>query len=1282
MITFIGLKKTRLFPSLKHIVSFVALYLLSIWGFAQQNNLKFHNITLKDGLSQSSINTIIQDEQGFMWFGTQDGLNRYDGYEFKIFQHRFSDSTGLSDNFIRFLYQDNKNYLWIGTDNGLNLYNPSSENFRHFLTDNPKGPNISFWDMCELDDTRFIVAQNNLYKVGQGFELIKIPNSLLGNIKKLFGRKIITQGKRLWIATEGNGVIMYQPANRHFKRFSIANSNLPSDIVWTVKEINNDIWIGHNKGLSVYRTLTGEIENLPVAEGYPVKAIFKDAQNKIWIGTDGDGIYQLTENGNIIHIQSDPTNIYSLVDDVILSFYQDQFGCIWIGTEHGISKFDMFKQYFKHYLRKENTPNTLSSNTIWSIFYDDRSKIIYTGTDKGLDVIYSSGRVDFFQPSFPDFENGKNTSIYSIKKISSGRVLVGSDGGIFEWGNNRLAHIYYPNTQLNNDRIYKIYEDRNGKIWFCGRQALYCVQNDSVVVFDETVLPSTPVRDIVQQSPNIYWVATNSGGLCRLDIKTKTVTVISNAKKSTPRISNNAVLSLLLDNDILWIGTFGGGLNKLDLKTNRIKHFTVENGLPNNVVYGILKDKNNHLWMSTNKGLCKFNTETDETVNYYESDGLQSNEFNTGAYFKSPDGLMFFGGINGFNMFNPEEIQNNPYPPKLVFTGFNVNNLKSEETKQKIYRAFVHHQSIDLAYNQNFITISFAALHYSAPEKNKYQYKLSPLNEEWISLGNSHQVLFSNLEPGEYTLEVRASNADGIWTPEPISMNFVITPPFWKTWWFRIAVIGALILIVFLYYRSRIQMIKRQKEILEMQVLERTARIRKQKERIEKQKAELEQKQKELELEKEKSEKLLLNILPEKTVTELKIKGKSKPRHYNLVSVMFADFKNFTKISENLRPEELVRRLDSYFIKFDEIIEEHHVEKIKTMGDAYMAAAGVPIRNKTNPIDITLAALKIQAYMRESNAKLDESDRWYLRIGIHTGEVTAGVIGLKRFAYDIWGDTVNVASRVETSGEPGKVNISGQTYEQIKEFFDCEYRGKIPAKNKGEIDMYFVNRIKPELSENEEGTVPNKQFWNYVNLHIFSQINYRKAEKYVLDLLRRELPENLYYHSLNHTIDVTEAVERLALMEKIDGEDIFLLKTAALYHDAGFVKQYDHNEPIGAAMAAEVLSKFGYTDEQIVTIQELILATAIPQQPKNKLQQIICDADLDYLGRDDFHTIADLLKKELMERGKITSDRQWDEIQVSFLTAHRYHTRSAIKLRQEKKLKHLEEIKERLKKYK
>jgi predicted metal-dependent HD superfamily phosphohydrolase len=261
------------------------------------------------------------------------------------------------------------------------------------------------------------------------------------------------------------------------------------------------------------------------------------------------------------------------------------------------------------------------------------------------------------------------------------------------------------------------------------------------------------------------------------------------------------------------------------------------------------------------------------------------------------------------------------------------------------------------------------------------------------------------------------------------------------------------------------------------------------------------------------------------------------------------------------------------------------------------------------------------------------------------------------------------------------VNMSGATYNLVKEFFDCEYRGKVKAKNKGHIDMYFVHSIRKELSVNGEGKEPNELFQKYVDLHIYSGINYRKAEKYIVNRLRKELPDNLHYHDLRHTLDVCAAVERIALIEGVEGDDIFLLKTAALYHDAGFVKQYSNNEEIGAALAKEVLPRFGYTDEQIEVIHQLINATKVPQQPKNKLEEIICDADLDYLGGNEFHLIADKLKRELMERDMVQTDKQWDELQIKFLEQHRYFTKTAIELRRDNKKARIEEIKERLKTY-
>jgi len=343
---------------------------------------------------------------------------------------------------------------------------------------------------------------------------------------------------------------------------------------------------------------------------------------------------------------------------------------------------------------------------------------------------------------------------------------------------------------------------------------------------------------------------------------------------------------------------------------------------------------------------------------------------------------------------------------------------------------------------------------------------------------------------------------------------------------------------------------------------------------------------------------------------------------------------------------------------------------------------GVPVRNNTNPIDTCTAALQIQAYMlkRKNDAIANDDEYWELRLGINTGEVTAGVIGSERLAYDIWGATVNQAQRMEMLGESGEVTVTGKTYQFIEPYFDVSFKGKAQTKSRGLIDMYVVEQIKPELSVNGEGIVPNSRFHDIVNLHHYSSINYYKAERHIMRVLEQHLSDQLHYHSIAHTKDVVKAVERIALLENVTDEGLFLLKSAATYHDAGFIEQYDNNEPVGARLAHEILPKYGYTDEHIEKIKELIYVTEIPHSPKNKLEEIICDADLDYLGRDDFHEIADKLKRELIEHNKIKNSRQWDEIQVSFLTSHKYFTETSINSRRKKKQQNLEEVKRRIEK--
>jgi Adenylate cyclase, family 3 (some proteins contain HAMP domain) len=266
-----------------------------------------------------------------------------------------------------------------------------------------------------------------------------------------------------------------------------------------------------------------------------------------------------------------------------------------------------------------------------------------------------------------------------------------------------------------------------------------------------------------------------------------------------------------------------------------------------------------------------------------------------------------------------------------------------------------------------------------------------------------------------------------------------------------------------------------------------------------------------------------------------------------------------------------------------------------------------------------------------------------VRIGLNTGPVSAGIIGSKRLAYDIWGKTVNHAQRMERLCTPGRVAITEETFKEIEPYFECTFAGVVETKSKGKVGMYYVDSIKKELSLNEDGVEPNEDFHKLVSLHFYSSINYIHAERNIMAILSKELAPSLHYHSIEHTKDVTRQAERIAIGEGITDNDLFLLKSAASYHDAGFVEQYDKNEPIGARMAAEELPQFGYTVKDIEKIKELIFATTIPHQPKNKLQEIICDADLDYLGRNDFHEIADKLRLELRDHNKINSDRAWDE---------------------------------------
>ena len=394
---------------------------------------------------------------------------------------------------------------------------------------------------------------------------------------------------------------------------------------------------------------------------------------------------------------------------------------------------------------------------------------------------------------------------------------------------------------------------------------------------------------------------------------------------------------------------------------------------------------------------------------------------------------------------------------------------------------------------------------------------------------------------------------------------------------------------------------------------------------------------------------------------------------YDKATVLFADIQGFTKIVEHMNPETLIDELDKFFIYFDEVAEKHKVEKIKTIGDAYMCAGGLPEKDSTNPIEVVLAALEMQSYMQKSkhSGNMETGEFWQLRIGIHTGSVISGVIGRKKLSFDIWGDTVNIASRMESSGVAGKINVSGITYQLIKDFFDCEYRGKMPIKYKGETDMYFVKGIVPHLSKDKEGLIPNEDFKTKLQW-----IRYNDLEDLVLSQLREELPSSLKYHNVKHTIDVCTQVEVIGRAEGLNSKELLLVKTAALFHDTGYMVNPVKHEVQSARIAREILPKFNYSNSEIEAVSQLIMVTEMMSEPKLLMEKIIKDADLDYLGRADFIPLSEKLWEEVcLYDGKI-SQRQWNVRQYEFISKHVYYTNTARNLRQVNKEIQLKKIKE------
>lgn len=1277
-----------------------------------QNNYAFQNYTIRNGLSQSTITTLVQDQVGFLWVGTQNGLNRFDGKQIVNFNKH--NTPGIDSEYFLSSIKLKDGQILYGTNEGILHYDAVKDQFKSYYL--PHGKAVQVEHIVEISDELilFSSSQMGLYAISrnkkdQTFQMREYANTIPS--KRIHALQVLSENLLL-VSTEDKGVFSYNLSSKKWTKIDLGSDRIKINKALKV-EANR--WVmATTQGVYELDITTLQVRNkfsevslnLKTTE---VNDIYFDGLKTFYLATSQQGLIALVEvkadKYQVFQHNNDYFNDNSLISNTITTIYQAVDKSFFLGSDRGFGNFNPYINNFYGYSLNSNPRKGLTTPNVWCFTEDLSDQSIYIGTDDELSRFNrkESTFEHLLKDALSKHTELTGASLLSICSIAPQELLVGTSKGLirFHTKSKKISVIGTSKTGISSslERVYGIVHWKESLYFLACRSGavILNLENNSLQEFiHDPQNPSSTIlegvcRVVYKDKWGDIWFATSGGGLNKLMIKGATLRIVPfSGNETLAKATKDYVTTIFRKSESeFYLGTMGAGLVKIDFKSGKFTLFNQDSGLPNNVIYGILEDNSKSIWISTNKGISKINLQFSQIKNFSEQNGLMSNEFNQGAYLKASNGDLFFGGIFGFNNFNPAKIYSIPNKLSVRFTQLKLdsNLVKPNDNYHILKRSLAYSNEIQLPYNKRSFSLQFIPNEIFQANLISYKYILEGADEEEVYLGSTNVIHFNSLQSGDYILKVYARKLGGEWCSEPSVLYISIATPYWKSVLFWVLVSLFVGLISFFVIRRRIDNERRQQVKLEMKIAERTREIReqnlqieKQKQMIEEKKNSLEEQKRLLENEKEKTESLLKNIIPESTYEELKATGKSSAKVYDKVSVLFTDFVGFSKISERITPNELVSELDIYFRKFDEIIVRNNLEKIKTIGDAYMCAGGVPVPNKTNPIDACLAALQIQDTMRklQVEAKKDGRIVWELRLGINTGEVTAGVIGVEKLAYDIWGSTVNKAQRMEMLGEPGKVTVSGYTFKHIEPYFNCSFKGKVKSKSKELIDMYTVDSIKAELSVNGEGIFPNESFNKIVNLHYYSQINYYKAERHIINVLEKKLSPMLHYHSINHTKDVCRASERLAILEGLTDEGLFLLKTAATYHDAGFVEKYDKNESIGARMAEEILPQYGYSAEHISQIKRLIYVTEVPHQPQSKIEEIICDADLDYLGRDDFHEIADLLRRELREHGKISSDRTWDEIQVKFLMQHRYFTDTAKRTRDEKKAKNLEEIRARL----
>ena len=857
------LRRIKIF-NLTNKISFVLIcvFILSTSAFPQLSDKNFEHIKSDKGLSQNTIHYIIQDKQGFMWFATEDGLDKYDGYNFKIFKNIPNNKNSISDNFIWTLYQDRSGTFWVGTNSGgLCKFDRMLEQFDNYKNNPNDSTSLSSNNVRAIfeDDSGNLWigteggGLNELNKKDKTFKHYRFdpddPHSLSNDIVlSIYEDKEGT----LWVGTDG-GLDRFNKAAGNFQRFYYVpndpNSISNNVVLSLYEDRSGGFWVGTLFGLNYfdkkngkfYRYFSNEDISSSLDNGR-INSMLEDETGTLWVATGG-GLYQFDrKKKKFISFTHNPSHSSSLSNNNILSLYEDNSGIIWIGTaEGGIIKFDRERMKFKHYMYDPTNPNSLSYNTVRSL-YQDKNGILWIGTlGGGLNRLdRKTNKYTHYLYNANNHFSLDNNSVISIYRDKAGTLWVGTWGGGLNKAiggsdkNIKFEH-YLTNSSsknsISNNIVQAIYEDRQGRFWIGTGIGLDILDRKTGKFYsftnnykDSNSISDNQVQSCIKEdmSGNL-WIGTWNG-LNKLDLSKVPVKPPFNHLKfhryhhiagKQSSLSDNRVISIYEDKDgTLWFGTYGGGLNKLTVSQQKLNNgnarfinYSIKDGLASNIVYGILGDEEGNLWLSTDNGLSKFNPKTETFRNYFESDGLQGNQFFWGASFKGINGELFFGGTNGLNAFYPSTLKDNKHIPPIVITDFQIFNKPVEvgSKDSPLDRSIFETRKIKLTYNQNVFSIEFAALDFTAPNKNQYEYMMEGFDKNWVKSGNRRFVTYTNLDPGTYIFRVKGSNNDGIWNNKGTSLKIVILPPFWRTWWFiiiSVLVIGGVI-VMFITYRVK-----------------------------------------------------------------------------------------------------------------------------------------------------------------------------------------------------------------------------------------------------------------------------------------------------------------------------------------------------------------------------------------------------------------------------------------------------------------------------------------------